>query len=254
MDGCPSTIFQIDMALGYVAWGLCVARYVWPRLRGIDRVAALCAIATLHSFRFEGLAFLLPGFVGPALPAAFAAPTAYGDLAAGLLAISVLLTIRVRVLFWPLAWAFNVVGAADLLLAIRHAVGVNLPSVAGQLGAAYFIMMLYVPLLLITHGIGFYLLVRPASRRRLCSVERRHRAAAQSVTRKKGYSSHDNPSVHGRTDRRHDQGELRASHGRVREERAHRRGAHAHARSRSPSRARTRYRVLSARGKATSSS
>lgn len=155
-----NTIFQVDMALGYVAWALCVARYVWPRLRGIDRVEALRAIATLHSFRFFGLVFLLPGFVGPELPGAFAAPAAYGDLVTALLAILVLLTARVRVLFWPLVWVFNVVGAADLVMAIIRAIRVDLPSVAGQLGAGYAILILYVPLLLVTHGVAFYLLLR----------------------------------------------------------------------------------------------
>jgi hypothetical protein len=156
------TIFQIDMALGYVAWALCVARYVWPRLRGMDRVEALRAIATLHSFRFFGLVFLLPGFVGPALPGAFATPTAYGDFATALLALSVLLTARMPVLFWPLVWAFNLVGAADLVMATANAIRVDLPSIAGQLGAAYAIPILFVPLLLITHGVAFYLLLRPA--------------------------------------------------------------------------------------------
>jgi hypothetical protein len=158
----PRTIFQIHMALGYVAWALCVARYVWPRLRSIDRVDALQAIATLHSFRFFGLVFLLPGFVGPELPGAFAAPTAYGDLATALLAILVLLTARVRMLFWPIVWAFNLVGAADLVMATGRAILVALPSIAGQLGAGYAIPILYVPLLLITHGVAFYLLLRPA--------------------------------------------------------------------------------------------
>jgi hypothetical protein len=155
-------IFQIDMALGYVAWALCVTRYVWPRLRSMDRVDALRAIATLHSFRFFGLAFLLPGFVGPALPGAFATPTAYGDFVTALLAMLVLLTGRERVLLLPLAWVFNVFGAADLIMATVQAIRVDLPSVAGQLGSAYAIPILYVPLLFITHGVAFTLLLRPA--------------------------------------------------------------------------------------------
>jgi hypothetical protein len=155
-------IFQIDMALGYVAWALCVTRYVWPRLRSMERADALHAIATVHSFRFFGLAFLLPGFVGPALPGAFATPTAYGDLVTALLAMSVLLTARKHVFFLPLAWVFNVFGAADLIMATVQAIRVDLPSVAGQLGAAYAIPMLYVPLLFITHVVAFRLLLRPA--------------------------------------------------------------------------------------------
>ena len=74
-------IFRIDMAVGYLAWALCIATYLWPRLRAMDRVEVHRAIATFNSFRFFGLVFLLPGFVGPNLPQGFAAPVAYGDLA-----------------------------------------------------------------------------------------------------------------------------------------------------------------------------
>ena len=98
-----SAIFQIDMLLGYLAWGLCIATYVWPRLRAMDRVEAHRAIATLHCFRFFGLVFLLPGFVGPNLPEGFATPAAYGDLATGLLAILAHATmLSRRALIWSL--------------------------------------------------------------------------------------------------------------------------------------------------------
>jgi hypothetical protein len=53
-------------------------------------------IATVHSFRFFGLVFILPGVVGPNLPAGFANFAAYGDFATGVLALVALLTIRVR--------------------------------------------------------------------------------------------------------------------------------------------------------------
>jgi len=154
-------IFNIDMALGYLAWALCIATYVWPRLRAMDRVEAHRAIATFNSFRFFGLAFLLPGFVGPNLPQGFATQVAYGDLATALLAILALLTVRVRFLFWPLVWAFNLVGLADLVIDTARAVSVDLPSVAGQLGAGYAIPMLYVPALFWTHLLAFWLLLRP---------------------------------------------------------------------------------------------
>ena len=155
-------IFLIDMALGYLAWALCVGGYVWPRLRAMDPAPAHRAIATLHSFRFFGLVFLLPGFVGANLPQGFAAPAAYGDLATALLAILALLTTRVRFVFWPLVWAFNLVGLADLVIDTTLAVKLDLPSVAGQLGAGYAILMLYVPALFWTHVAALWLLLRPA--------------------------------------------------------------------------------------------
>jgi len=130
----------------------------------MDLVAAERAIATLHSFRFFGLAFILPGVVGPNLPARFAAFAAYWDLATGVLAILALLAVRIRPLFWLLVVAFNIVGVIDLILDYYHAIRLNLPAQAGQLGALYAIPVLYVPLLLITHVVAFYLLLRPQPR------------------------------------------------------------------------------------------
>ena len=157
----PATIFQVHLVLGYVAWLLCFGAYIWPRLKSMDRVEAQRAIATLHSFRFFGLVMILPGIVGPNLPTGFAAFAAYGDLATGLLAMMALLTVRMRSLFWPLVVAFNLVGADDILLDYYHGIRIGLPVLAGQLGAAYAIPIIYVPLLMITHVVAFYLLVRP---------------------------------------------------------------------------------------------
>jgi hypothetical protein len=157
----PEILFDVHLVLGYVAWLLCFAVYIWPRLQAMDRVKALRAIATLHSFRFFGLVFILPGVVGPDLPADFAAFAAYWDLATGVLAMLALLTVRVRPLFWLFVVAFNLVGTIDLVLNYYHAIRVGLPAVAGQLGAAYAIPIVYVPLLMITHVAAFYLLLRP---------------------------------------------------------------------------------------------
>jgi hypothetical protein len=156
----PETVFQIHLVLGYVAWLLCFGVYVLPRLQAMDRVEAHRAIATVHSFRFFGLVFILPGVVGPNLNADFAAFAAYWDLATGVLAMLALLTVRVRPLFWLFVVAFNLVGTVDLIVDYYHAVRVNLPAVAGQMGSAYAIPVIYVPALMITHVAAFYLLTR----------------------------------------------------------------------------------------------
>ena len=157
----PEILFPIHLVLGYVTWLLCFGVYVLPRLTSMDRVDAQRAIATLHSFRFFGLVFILPGVVGPNLPADFAAFAAYWDLATGVLAMLALLTVRIRPLFWLFVVGFNLVGTADLILDYYHAIHVGLPALAGQLGAAYAIPVVYVPALMITHVAAFYLLMRP---------------------------------------------------------------------------------------------
>ncbi|WP_245429221.1 hypothetical protein [Mesorhizobium sp. WSM3860] len=157
----PATIFNIHLVLGYVPWLLCFGAYIWPRLKLMDRVEAQRAIATLHSFRFFGLVFLVPGVVGPNLPAGFAVFAAYGDFATGLLAMLALLGVRRPSIFWPSVAAFNVVGIVDLVGDYYHGTVLHLPEQAGQLGAAYAIPIIYVPLLMITHVAALYLLARP---------------------------------------------------------------------------------------------
>lgn len=156
----PETIFDLHLVLGYVAWLLAFRVYGWPRLKAMDGFEAQRAIATLHSFRFFGLVFVLPGVVGPNLPASFSTFAAYGDFATGILALLALLTVRVRPLFWSLVVAFNLVGAIDIIVDYYHGVRLGLGALSGQLGATYAIPIIYVPLLMITHGAAFYLLMR----------------------------------------------------------------------------------------------
>ena len=157
----PQIIFQLQLVLGYVACLLCFSAYIFPRLKRMDRFDAQRAIATFHSFRFFGLVFILPGIVSPNLPAAFATVAAYGDLATGLLAMLALLTVRIRPIFWFFVVAFNLVGVSDLIVDYYHATRVGLPALAGQLNATYAIPIIYVPMLMITHVVAFYFLLRP---------------------------------------------------------------------------------------------
>jgi hypothetical protein len=158
------SIFQLHLVLGYVAWLLCFRVYFLPKLRAMDRADAQRAIATLHSFRFFGLVFVIPGVVGPALPASFATFAAYGDLATGVLALLALLTFRIRPLFWLFVVSYNLVGIVDLVVDYYRATRIDIGSIAGQLGSTYWIPIIYVPILMITHVVALYWLFRPQPR------------------------------------------------------------------------------------------
>jgi hypothetical protein len=151
-------LFYASIAFSFIAWGIVTSRYIWPELRQRDRAEALRPLLILHSFRFVGLAFLFPGVVSPDLPHAFAHPVAYGDIVAAVLALVSLLWLP-SAAGTAAAWIFSIWGSADLLNAFYQA---NHAAVlAGQLGATYFIPTVVVPLLLITHFVAFYLLLRP---------------------------------------------------------------------------------------------
>jgi hypothetical protein len=156
----PQLCFFVSIAFSLVAWGIVASRYVWPKLRNLQRAEALRPLLILHSFRFVGLAFLVPGVVSPDLPSAFAHSAAYGDLIAAALALLSLLSLP-RGTGVVTAWIFNLWGTIDLLNAFYQANRTGL--LAGQLGATYFIPTLGVPLLLITHGLAFRLLLQHRS-------------------------------------------------------------------------------------------
>jgi hypothetical protein len=152
--------FFVSIAFSGVAWGTVTARYVWPVLRPRQRADALRPLLILHSFRFLGLAFLVPGVVSPDLPRAFATSAAVGDIVAATLALLSLLFLgRGTGVF--IAWIFSVWGSVDLLNAFYQANATGLAP--GQLGAAYFIPTVIVPLLLITHGLAFRILLQHQS-------------------------------------------------------------------------------------------
>jgi hypothetical protein len=74
-----------------------------------------------------------------------------------------LLTVRVKPLFWFPVTAFDLVGTIDLLLDYHHVTSCGLRAMPGELGEAFVIPVLIVPLLMITHIAAFYLLYRPGS-------------------------------------------------------------------------------------------
>jgi hypothetical protein len=151
-------LYATAIAFSFIAWGLVTARYIWPDLRHRPRAEALQPLLLLHCFRFVGLAFLVPGVVSPSLATEFAVPAAYGDLISAILALLALAAGLKTWLGLALAWLFNVWGMADLLYAFYQGNRVGLEP--GQLGAAYFIVIVLVPMLFITHGLVFRLLLR----------------------------------------------------------------------------------------------
>jgi len=153
-------IWGISVAFGFLAWGVFAAQYIWPAISKRDRAEALRPILVLHGFRYIGLAILIPGVVSPELPATeFARDLAYGDLATATLALISLAALRTR---WAgvLVWIFNIFGTADLLNAFYQGSRLSLAATPGTLGAAYFIPIFGVPLLLVTHVLVFRLLMR----------------------------------------------------------------------------------------------
>jgi hypothetical protein len=146
----PQEIFALQFVLSVVVISLLARWELSPRLARLKPHEALFWLTVPHAFRHIGLVFLVPGVVAQPLPEYFALPAAYGDLAAGLLALTTLIALRSGwALALPVAWLFNLVGTVDLFNALRHA------EIVPYFGAAWYIPTFFVPLLLVTHYLSF---------------------------------------------------------------------------------------------------
>ena len=148
-------IFGLQFFLSLVVYALIAKWYVTPWLEGKPIHQALIPLIFPHAFRHIGMVFLVSGIVAQPLPKDFAYPAAYGDLAAGLLALLSLVALRRGwSLALPLVWLFNIIGTVDLLNALRHA------EVVPDFGATWYIPTFLVPAALVTHFMIFARLLK----------------------------------------------------------------------------------------------
>ena len=153
-------VFGVSAAMSLLASAVIAWLYVWPWLKKRELGSALQSLVAPHVFlRFIGLSFLIPGVVSPGLPAAFANPAAFGDLIAGVLAIVSIISLA-KGAPWriPVAWLFNIWGAADFLFAFYQGPRLGMPP--ESLGAGFFIPTAIVPPLLVTHFLMLRLLTQ----------------------------------------------------------------------------------------------
>lgn len=147
-------LFGISVLMSFLVWNKISKKYLWSQIKDLELEKAVQPILLLNSFRFAGLSFFVPGVVHPGLNPAWAIPAAFGDFTAAILAF-LTLSLTSTALFKPLLWIFNILGFLDLILAF-----INGPryGILPFLGPAYYIIILYVPLLLLTHLMVFRLL------------------------------------------------------------------------------------------------
>jgi hypothetical protein len=151
--------FFISYAVAFLVFGLIAKWYVWPSIKDRTLKTALTPLLLYTCLRVNGLMFLMPGLVSPELPSVFAVPTAYGDLIAVLLALLTLACVRFENTFAvPMLWVFNIVGLLDLIYGNISSLTYNVDPT--QWGAAYYLVVLNVPAMVVVHVLIFAYLLR----------------------------------------------------------------------------------------------
>lgn len=162
-------ILPLGITFALISWALIFRWYIHPFVKEFPIERVIEPILFLHTFRYVGLMFLVPGVTSEILDTRFSYPAAYGDLMAALLAFVAISAIRLKasraLLF---VWVFNLWGIADLLNAVGRGI---LFTNDGHLGATYWIPATIVPLLLVTHVYVFILLIKHIRRSKRLSSD-----------------------------------------------------------------------------------
>lgn len=152
-----TTILLTSMTIGIVGWGLVAKIWVIPGLKDYPLHAGLALLTIPHVFRYIGLSFLITGVTNTPLDTRFAVPAAYGDLLAAVLALIAVIALMNKSKYAiPVVWVFNIVGFIDFIIAVIQGLRYTHPE---EMGATYFIPVLGVPLLFVSHLLIFWMLL-----------------------------------------------------------------------------------------------
>jgi hypothetical protein len=156
------TIFWLQLLLSAAIWAIVAAWYVCPYLKQRSRSSALISLLFVHVFRYVGMTLLVKDMIDPILPRAFLSSAAYGDLLAAVLALASIFALRSNWRFAiPLVWVANTWGFADLLNGVRGVLQLNVPSF--NLGMTWYIYTFYAPVVIISHVMIFWILIKSRS-------------------------------------------------------------------------------------------
>jgi hypothetical protein len=152
-------IFSTQIVLNFVSFGLLAFLYAYPQLKKLPLKTALSILVFCSAFRQLGLIYLHPVLTGANPSSLFSILTAYGDLVVALLAIISVIGLQ-KNKSWsiPLVWVFNILGIVDFINAytfgfIDHAWNF-------LTGAGWFVPVVIVPFITISHILIFILLLK----------------------------------------------------------------------------------------------
>jgi hypothetical protein len=156
------SIFWLQILTSVVVFGIVAVWYVWPYLTRLSRNSALIRLLFVHVFRYVGMTLLVAGMIDPKLPREFLSSAAYGDLLAAALALASIFALRSNWLVAvPLVWAANIWGFVDLLNGVRGVLQLNVPSF--NLATFWYVYTFYAPLVIVSHLMIFWILIKSRS-------------------------------------------------------------------------------------------
>ncbi|WP_188460608.1 hypothetical protein [Marivirga lumbricoides] len=156
-------VLGIQCTFSMLLFFLTIKWYVIPKITKDTKFDILALLLLVNAFRYLPLSLFMPGQVSADFPLYLKEIVAHGDFLSGILALIALILLKSHkkpaVAF---TWLFSVVSIIDILVVLTLAMSEKVYEL--PLGANYFTVSVYVPLLMVIQVVILKILLSKAYR------------------------------------------------------------------------------------------
>jgi hypothetical protein len=149
----PLVVLGVHCTLSMVVFFLILKWYVVPKITKETRMDILGFLLLVNVFRYLPLSLFLPGQVSADFPPYLKEIIAHGDFLSGMLALIALILLKSskRKSAVTFTWIFSIVSIMDIVVVLTLAMSEKVYLL--PLGANYFTVSVYVPMLIVIQGL-----------------------------------------------------------------------------------------------------
>ncbi|WP_157637997.1 hypothetical protein [Flexithrix dorotheae] len=144
-------VLGVQCTFSLLVFFLIIKWYVIPEINQENKFNVLAILLLVNVFRYLPLSLFMPGQVSPDFPPYLKEIVAHGDFLSGLLALIALLLLKSKKRSAiGFTWLFSAVSIIDMVVVLALAMNEKVYQLS--LGANYFTVSVYVPLLIVVQG------------------------------------------------------------------------------------------------------
>lgn len=157
----PLIVLALQCILSMLVFYLIIHWYVAPKITKETKYDFLAIFLLINILRYLPLSLFMPGQVSIDFPPYLIEIVAYGDFLSSIFALIALLILQYRkTLAKPLIWLFSIVSISDMVVVLTLAMKEKVYLL--DLGANYFTVSVYVPMLIVIQGLIIKILISKA--------------------------------------------------------------------------------------------
>lgn len=141
-------VLGVQSTLSMFVFFLVIKWYVVPKITKETKFDILALLLLVNVFRYLPLSLFMPGQVSPEFPSYLMEIVAHGDFISSILALIALILLKSEKKFASIfTWIFSIVSIIDITIVMTLAISEKVYQL--PLGANYFTVSVYVPMLIV---------------------------------------------------------------------------------------------------------